>query len=285
MKRKPLFNFNIVHKSDTIVYIVLPDVKQISFNLIKVCIEFLSKYDDIIFICSPFEYMFFKLLFTTSKSLADYKRRIGVQLSHPMKFREIQSKECLILYLHHDSITVENHKVAILCQLNKNSDIIFNGDDFDSEVDSVKYIKTLLNLIGINEENKLNEIELAPEMIVKTSAITGSLKVKDFHAIFIQDMLTARKISSLIRKQTLKHHLIIISKKSISIDNPKVHLFKDYDLLDYIALQLQSKSISSPNPHECRTIMNNLKVKLPLFNTFKDINTLLYDVVDTRSNA
>jgi hypothetical protein len=282
MKRKPMFNFNITQNQESMIYIVLPDIYEVTFDIIKVTSEFLNKFENITYVCSPYEYTFLKLLLTKSKTFSEYKRRISVELSHPIKLREIQSEECIVLYLNKTPITIENHKKAILCQLSGESDVVFSEDEKLEKYDCIPYLKKLLGFVGVKEEMSFSTLELTKEEIIKTSAITGSVKKNDYYVIFVSDLISSHKLSSFFKKNKLKKHLVIISKRSINIDDPKAQTFKDYDLLDFLAMQLQAKSSSCPTTQETRKIMTNLKVQLPLFNTYKEQSQLLFDITEPK---
>jgi len=108
-----MFNFKIIQTRESLVYIILPDINEVTLDLLSVCFGFLERYEKIVFVCSAYEYTFLKLLLTSSKTLIDYKKRIGVELSHPIKYREIQGRECIIIYLNKEHISIENNKKAV----------------------------------------------------------------------------------------------------------------------------------------------------------------------------
>lgn len=284
MKKKSLFHFNILENKNTKVWIIIPELNDLTFEHISNIVELLEKFEKINILCSYFSLSFHKLMLTKSKSFIQYKDRINIDFLNPLKINEIQKEDCLIIDLLNKNISFEQDKKAIYCSLTEKSDIVFDDIYKDLPNYSVEYLKSLLNFLNLEQKNNLKNIELNSKEIIEASSITSKLSVKSYHVIIIKNILTEYKIINFLKKNTLQKHLILISKHKINIDDPKILTFKEYSFLDYLAFELQAVSIACPKSDQCRNVISNLRINLSLFTLFKDYSLLLYDISEPKIN-
>jgi hypothetical protein len=152
MKNKSLFNVNIIHDSKTIVYLILPQIDNVTFEMISLTLEFLKKYKKIVYLCSKQDFSFFKFLFFSTKPLNEYKN-IEIEIFLSFKLKEIFLQNCLIINLHNDVPISPNNKKAIFCSVKEGSDIIFKRENVILKLIAVDYLSNLLKFINIDVIN------------------------------------------------------------------------------------------------------------------------------------
>ena len=278
MKQKPLFSLNTIQNSNSEVYIVLPEIDNMTFELFSLCLEFTNKYRKTIFLCNEFEISFYKLLINKSKSFEIFKGKISIEMSSISKLKEIQLKDCIIIHLHNDPIVIESLKRAILCFPYEQSDIVFSDTNHEDPLLFLKYIKNLLSFLMIKEQNILKNIELTPNDVITASDITNNLSYKKYNVIILQNMMTYLKVLNALKKSKLKRHLILISKNPIGLTDPKLLTFKSFSLLDIFSFMIQSESIAYEKSSVAKKIIANFRINLSIFSVLKDANAILFDI-------
>ena len=282
MKTSPLFNLKVLKSNSTQIFVVLPELQKTTIDLLNYCIEFLHSYQKITFLCSYFEVSFYRLLLNKSKTFSPFRDRLDVDIVNHFKLKEIQAKECLIVYLSDGQAILESNKKAIFCAPDESSDIVF--DEMGSEAGDVKiyYLKKMLAFLGIPDKKPFTSIELSPSDIISSSSIASKLTEKKYCVIVIQNIIAAFKLSNFLKKNKLKKQLVVISKTKLKATDPKLITFKDYNFLDFLAFQLQAVNISCSKPYQYEKVINNLRINLSFFATFKDTSHLLFDITEPK---
>ena len=278
MKPQPVFKVNLIEDNNTVVYVVLPNIEEFTFEALALTVEFLNKYSKLIFLSSQFDYTFYKLILLYSKTFSKFKN-IEIAVNTVYKIRDIQSKNAIILYLSNEEYTVEEEKKAIFCSIKDNSDLVFSDLSNDSRFSVPVYLRSFLNFIGIPEKRVINDIEIEYDDILTSSNITKNHKGEDYHVIFQNSMISSYKITSFLKKHKLSEKLLIITPNKLNISDPKVVFYKDYDFLDLLALNIYAKNISSSHVFDYRNIFTQLRIgHIYTSSHQKDYSTLLKEI-------
>ena len=203
MKEKSLFNLKMLKSNYTKIYVVLPELQNMSIELLSYCMEFLNSYQRLTFLCSCFEVSFYQLLLSKSKTFSEFKDNVEFDISYPSKLKEIQAKECVIIGLHDNQIITEPNKKAVFCLPGENSDIVFSESNNDVPNTKINYLVNLLAFLDIPTKKLLTGIDIAPSDIVKASTVTSILAEKQYYVIIVQSLIAAFKLSSFLKKNKL----------------------------------------------------------------------------------
>ncbi|MCL2063685.1 MAG: hypothetical protein FWG98_04870 [Candidatus Cloacimonetes bacterium] len=280
MIQKPLFSLNTLHNPNSDVFIVLPSLNYISIDILSLCLEFTKKYKKLVLLCSEYEISFYSLLVAKSKSFSQFKDKVLLDTTSHLKLREIQLKDCIIIDLHHEQITIENAKRAIVFLPSNDSDIVFEEFDFKDDLYILNFLRILLKFLYIKEEKLLRNIDINSNDVIQASTVASNFSSKKYSVIFIKDMVSSIKIISFLKKNKLKKHLILVSKNPIGVADPKLLTLKEYNFLDLLAFLVQAESISCTKNSINKNIVSNLRINLSMFANFKDYSTLLYDITE-----
>jgi hypothetical protein len=281
MKEKKLFHLKTLKNSNTLVYILLPEINNLFFDEFSYCFEFINKFENVIFLCNSFEISFYRLLLIKSKTIIPYRDKIQFDVINPLKLKEILAQNCLIVNISKRAISLDVNKKAIYCLPSNNSDIIFK----QSNNTIIGYLKCLYDFLEIPEKNLVTRIDIAPTDIIKESNIANKYKDLQYNVIIIKNVMDALKISNFLKKNKLKKHLILISKNRISVSDQYLEIVKDHSYLDFLAFQLEATSLSCSSTNRYEKVISNLRINLSLFATFKESTQLLFDITESRINA
>jgi len=259
MKDRPIFNVNLIEKDKTIVYVVLPRLQDMTFEILALTVEFLNKYSKIIYLSHEFDYTFYRMIFSFSKTFSQVKN-IEMAIYNSFIIRDIQANSAIVLYLSNDDYIIESNKKAIFCGINEKSDFVFNDLSQDSMFSIPVYLRSLLNFIGITEKRIISNIEVEYDDILEASNIVKNHKNEDFHVIFQNSMISSFKITNYLKKYRLTEKLLIISNKKLNISDPLAVFYKNYDFVDLLALHIYSKNIACDHAYDFEHITNNLRI-------------------------
>jgi len=277
MKQRTLFNLSILGSNQTHVYVILPNIINSTFEIISMCIDFLNRYQKLTFLCEEDEYSFYRLLFLDSSTFASFKN-IEIDFITPLKLRTIQTKNCLIVSLKNDIFFTYSDKRAICCTVTSDSDFIFTDMVAESQYFTHDYLKNLLKFLNIEHKKVFTSIEITPSIITKTSNIAKEQPDGNYNVLFLNSIFNAFKTSRFLKKNALKQRLVVITKNSLMASDPLLKIYREYDLLDLIAIQLQARNVAMTNVMSCQNILNSLRISLSLKCTIKDSYFLLRDI-------
>jgi len=285
MKKKTLFHLKVLKEDTTHVYVLLPEINNLNFDVLSCCFEFINKFQRLTFLCTSYEVSFYRLLLNKSKTVVHLRDKIQFDIINHLKFKEIQMDECLIVDISKKPNNLEVNKKAIYCIPADNSDIIFKETDPTKSDPIIFYLKSLFNFLEIPEQNLLTRIEITPEDIIKASSISNKLKGKQYNVVILKSVLETIKISKYLKKNKLKNHLVLITKSRVSATDPLLHTYNDYNYLDFLAFQLEAVHISCPKSEHYEKVISNLRINLSLFASFKEASFLLFDITEPKVNA
>ena len=280
MKQKPLFNLNILQNCNSEVYFILPELSNMTIDILGLCVEFVKIFHHLTFLVSDFELSFYKLIVSKSKSFSEFRGKINVESSSTTKIKEIQLKDCIITNLSSKPVVVETFKRAILCSPNEYSDLVFCDNQNEQNLTVLQFLKNFLLFIQIKDATQMKNIELNPSDVINASHITCNLTNKKYNVIIMNDMLTSLKVVNTLKKNKLKKHLIVISKNPVGITDPKLLSFREYCFLDMLAFFVQAENIYCPKSLLNKSIISNLRINLSVFSNFKDYAPLLFDITE-----
>lgn len=277
MKPKELFHLNILKDDTTAVYVILPEVHTVSFEVLAYCINFLEKYQQLTIFCSLYELSFYKLLLYDTATFKAYKN-VKVEVYNNHRLKEIQSQKALIISMRKDILSIENHKKAICCTMTQNSDLQFVGLSLDSKFLYPDFLKSLLRFISIPENRTITSIDICSEDILRTSPIASKLPRARYSVLITDSLINSFKITRFLKKNTLRENLLVISTHAVSTADKYLSYFHHYDFLDYLAFHIQAKHIFGSSTHECRNICHNLRMSLTLMAINKEMMILLREI-------
>jgi len=277
MKQRTLFDLNILGNSQTHVYVILPNIINSTFEIISMCIDFLGKYQKLTFLCDEDEYSFYKLLFLYSATFASFKN-IEIDLLTTLALKTIQTKNCLIVSLKDNILFNHPDKRAICCSITSDSDFVFTDMEVQSQYFTTDYLKNLLKFLNIEHKKLFSSIDISPQDITKASLIAKEQPDGNYNVLMINNIINALKFAHFLKKNSLKQRLVVISKNKLMAADPMLKIYKDYDLLDLIAIQLQARNAAMNNVVSCQNILNSLRISLSLKCTIKDSYFLLRDI-------
>ena len=285
MKKKTLFHLKVLKEDTTHVYVLLPEINNLNFDVLSCCFEFINKFQRLTFLCTSYEVSFYRLLLNKSKTVVHLRDKIQFDIINHIKFKEIQMEECLIVDISKRQDHLEVNKKAIYCLPEGNSDIIFKEADPTNGDPIIFFLKSLYNFLEIPEQNLLKRIEISPEDIIKASTITSKLKGKQYSVIILKSLIETIKISKYLKKNKLKKPLILITKSKVSATDPLLSTHSDHNYLDFLAFQLEAVHISCPKSDLYEKVISNLRINLSLFASFKESSQLLFDITEPKVNA
>jgi len=274
MKTKNLFNLNQINENNSI-YIILPEITVINLVILNKCINFLDKYEQIIFLCPYFEFSFYQFIIRKSSTFTRFKNKIDVEIINHHSFNTLQSTKCIILSLRYGYIQPILPKKAILCSSEQNSDLVFTNQEQQTPLN---YLNALFAFLKINETIKLESIDLNANDVINSSMITNTQKGKKFHVMIFTNLYGTMKLSNHLKKNKLQHNLIVISKKNISINDKKLFYFSEYTYLDLLAFGLSAETIYLVDYEKYKNIVNNLHLSLSQFSRSLDFQLTLVDI-------
>ena len=279
MKQKPLFKVNMLQNKESTVYFVLPDIDKINIQILNLCVQFAEKYKQIILLCSNYEVDFYKFLIEKSKTFSDYKSKIIVEESTIAKLKEIQLKDCIIIYLHHNALVIEDSKRAILCMPSEDADLVFNDTDYKDALLVINYLKNIAEFLDIKDNNSKKSIDISTNELTEASKITRNFTNKKYNVVIVSDMFSTAKATNMLKKNKLKKHLILISKSPIGITDPKLLTLYDYTFIDLLAFMIQADSIACSKNNLNKNIVNNLKINILVSAMFKEYGIALEETM------
>jgi len=277
MKQRALFNLNILGNELTHVFVILPDIINTNFDIISMCVEFLNRYKKLTFICPEVEYTFYKLIFNFSETFTSYKN-IEVEPLSELKLQSLQTKNCLIVSLREKLYFKEIEKKAICCSITEDSDFIFTDLETQSQYFTADYLKHLLKFLHIPSKRLFSSIDISPETLTASSNIAKTQPDDNYNVMILSSFLNTFKLSRFLRKNKLIERLVVISKNKLHANDPMLSTYKEYDILDLIAMQLHARNISMSDDIKCQNILNSFRINLQLHCMVKDSYFLIRDI-------
>jgi len=277
MKQRSLFNLNIIGNEMTHVFVILPEIINTNFDIISMCIEFLNRYKKLTFLCSDAEFSFYKLIFHYSTTFAEYKN-IEIEQLNELKLHSLQTKNCLIISLKDKMYFNESEKKAICCTVTEDSDFIFADLQMHSQYFTQDYLKHLLSFLNVPIKKAVTSIELSPKDITDASSIAKNQPDDNYNVLILNSLMNTFKLSRFLKKNKLLERLVVISKNKLNVTDPMLSTYKDYDILDLIAMQLHARNISMQDDIKCQNILNSFRISLKLPCMVKDQYFLIRDI-------
>jgi len=281
MKSKTLISLNIVNKEKANVYIILPNIAIMTIDIINLCLEFLNKFEKIVWMCTNFEYSFYNLIISKSPALLKYQDRIKIEIINSSKFIEIQTKESIIISLSDSFSHPDTNKKALLCSPKPDSDILFKQSQDCSSIPEKTFLRNLLGFMQISESNVVKSIDISPDNILKSSSIVSGMIDKKYHVIVMNNFISSIKIVNYLRKHKLKKQLIIISNNKINVCDVNLFYFKDYNFLDFLALELQAQTIYCSAADVYKKALRCMNLNITFLAVHKDFKLILDEITET----
>jgi len=277
LKQRALFNLNILGNELTQVFVILPEIINTNFDIISMCIEFLNRYKKLTFLCSEVEFSFYKLIFSYSVTFASYKN-IEIDLLSDLKIHSLQTKNCLIISLRDKVFFNEMEKKAICCSITEESDFVFADLQMNSQYFTQDYLKHLLKFLNIPMIKMVSSIEISPKDVTDASSIAKNQPDDNYSVLILSSLFNTFKFSRFLKKNKLIERLVVISKSKLHATDPMLSIYKEYDILDLIAMQLHARNISMEDDIKCQNILNSFRISLKLPCMVKDSYFLIRDI-------